>query len=288
MHQRAVRNLAKLDTTQARITRIFDAAAGGKNNFLVDKDMVRHFDQVTPALTTAARAVLQFLSRAVRHLAAAEGVDQFLIVGSGVPSGLPAGHRLHDIARRACPGPDPGPRVVYVESNPMVMTMAQATIEPFNDLVRVVDGDMREIDELLRDHVVQTFLDWDRPLAVLLVSTHCLDDDESAHFVVKRLQHAAPKGSFLGLLHTTFDGIPPELLPAIRSMLAMTLPRLAVRTRDEVQALLDGLDLIEPGLVWVPEWRPAERDLACPIERDPACRDEPCSSGNYGAVARIP
>ncbi|MEV1178234.1 SAM-dependent methyltransferase [Nonomuraea sp. NPDC049784] len=286
MHQRAVRNLAKLDTTQARITRIFDAAAGGKNNFLVDKDMVRHFDQVTPALTTAARAVLQFLSRAVRHLAAAEGVDQFLIVGSGIPSGLPAGHRLHDIARRASAGP--GPRVVYVESNPMVLTMAQATIEPFNDLVRVVDGDVREIDEMLRDHVVQTFLDWDRPLAVLLVSTHCLDDDECAHDAVKRLRHAAPSGSFLGLLHTTFDGIPPELLPAIRSMLAMTLPRLAIRTRDEVKALLDGLDLIEPGLVWVPQWRPAERDLACPTERDLACRDEPRSSGNYCAVARIP
>ncbi|MGN9845913.1 SAM-dependent methyltransferase [Nonomuraea sp. H19] len=278
MHQRAVRNLAKLDTTQARITRIFDAAAGGKNNFLVDKDMVRHFDQVTPALTTAARAVLEFLSRVVRHLAAAEGVDQFMIVGSGVPSGLSAGHRLHDIARRACA--HPAPRVVYVENNPMVVTMAQATIEPFTDLVRVVDGDVHEIDEMLQDQVIQTFLDWDRPLAVLLVSTHSLDDDEYAHYVVKRLRHAAPEGSFLGLVHTTFDGVPPELLPAIRSMLAMTLPRLATRSRDEVKALLAGLDLMEPGLVWVPQWRPAERAHAC--------GDEPSSAGNYGAVAHIP
>ncbi|KAB8194010.1 hypothetical protein FH608_017605 [Nonomuraea phyllanthi] len=278
MHQRAVRNLARLDTTQARITRIFDAAAGGKNNFLVDKDMVRHFDQVTPALTTAARAVLQFLSRAVHHLAAVEGVDQFLIVGSGVPSGLSAGHRLHDIARRASTSPDL--RVVYVENNPMVVTMAQATIEPFTDSVRVVDGDLREIDEMLRDRVIQTFLDWDRPLAVLVLSTHCLDDDEYAHYLVKRLRHAAPNGSFLGLLHTTFDGVPPELLPAIRDMLAMTLPRLAIRSREEVRSLLDGLDLVEPGLVWVPQWRPGGHDLAC--------GDAPHSSGNYCAVARIP
>ncbi|MFI7703129.1 SAM-dependent methyltransferase [Nonomuraea sp. NPDC049480] len=278
MHDRAVRNLAKLDTTQARITRIFDAAAGGKNNFLVDKDTVRHFDQVTPAITTAARAVLQFLSRVVHHLAAVEGVDQFMIVGSGVPSGLSAGHRLHDIARRASANPDL--RVVYVENDPMVVTMAQATIEPFTDLIRVVDGDVREIDEMLQDHVVQTFLDWDRPLAVLLLSTHSLDDAEYAHYVVKQLRHSAPRGSFLGLLHTTFDGVPPELLPAVRDMLAMTLPGLTIRSREEVSALLEGLDLVEPGLVWVPQWRPLARDLAC--------ADQPSSSGNYGAVARIP
>ncbi|MFG1705279.1 SAM-dependent methyltransferase [Nonomuraea sp. M3C6] len=278
MRQRAVRNLAKLDTTQARITRILDAAAGGKNNFLADKDMVRYFDQAAPVATTAARAVLQFLSRVVRHLAAAEGVDQFLIVGSGVSSGLSEGHRLHDIARHT--STSPALRVVYVENDPMAVTMAQATIEPFTNVVRVVEGDVREIDEIIRDRVVQTFLDWDRPLAVLLLSSYSLDDDEYAHYVIKRLRHAAAKGSFLGLLQTTFDAIPPELLPAIRDLLAMTLPGLAIRSRDEVQALLEGLDLVEPGLVWVPQWRPAERGLAC--------GDEPSAAGNYGAVARIP
>ncbi|SDK94549.1 SAM-dependent methyltransferase [Nonomuraea jiangxiensis] len=278
MHQRAVRNLAKLNTTEARITRIFDAAAGGKNNFLADQDMVRHFDQVSPALTTAARAVLQFMSRVIHHLAANEGIEQFMIVGSGIPSGLAAGQRLHDVARQA--SASPALRVAYVESNPMVVTMAQATIEPFTDLVRVIDGDIREIDEMLRDPVVQTFLDWTEPVAILLMSTHSLDDDEYAHYVIKRLRHTAPRGSFLALLHTTFDGVPTELLPAIRDMLAMTLPHLAIRTREEVEALLADLDLLAPGLVWVPEWHPDERDLAC--------GDEPSSSGNYGAVARIP
>ncbi|MEO3876402.1 SAM-dependent methyltransferase [Nonomuraea sp. B12E4] len=280
MHQRAVRNLAKLDTTEARITRIFDAAAGGKNNFLADKDMVRHFDQVSPALTTAARAVLQFLTRVIRHLAAAEDVEQFMIVGSGIPSGLSSGNRLHDVARHA--SASPALRVAYVENNPMVVTMAQATIEPFTDLVRVVDGDIRDIDGMLRDPVVQTFLDWTEPVAVLLLSTHSLGDDGYAHHVIERLRHTAPEGSFLGLLHTTFDGIPPELLPAIHDMLAMTLPHLAIRSREEVENLLAGLDLLEPGLVWVPQWRPTERDL------DLACGDEPSASGNYGAVARIP
>ncbi|MFC4116757.1 SAM-dependent methyltransferase [Nonomuraea zeae] len=278
MRQRAVRNLAKLDTTQARITRILDAAAGGKNNFLADKDMVRHFDQAAPAITTAARAVLQYLSRVVRHLAAAEGVAQFMIVGGGVSCGLSAGRRLHDIARQT--SSSPALRVLYVENDPMAVTMAQATIEPFTPMVRVVDGDVREIDEILGDRVVQTFLDWESPLAVLLLSTHSLDDDEYAHYVIKRLRHAAPRGSFLSLLHTTFDGIPAELLPAVSGVLAMTLPGLAIRSKDEVEALLDGLDLVEPGLVWVPEWRPDEND--------PACADEPSSSGNFGVVAHIP
>ncbi|MEU8326644.1 SAM-dependent methyltransferase [Nonomuraea sp. NPDC048881] len=277
MRQRAVRNLARLGTAHARITRILDAAAGGKNNFLADRDLVRHFDQVTPVATTAARAVLEYLSRVIRHLAAVEGVDQFMIVGSGVPNGPSGGSRLHEVARLTSPGPDV--RVVYVESDPMALTLAQATIEPFCDLVRVVDGDVREMDEMLGDPVVQTFLDWDRPIAVLLLSAHSLDD-ECARTVVKRLRHAVPEGSFLGLLHITFDGVPGELAPAVRGMLAMTLPGLNVRTRAEVADLLDGLDLLEPGLVWVPEWRPAGGDLAC--------ADAPASSGNYGAVARIP
>lgn len=263
MHQRAVRNLANLETTQARITRIFDAAAGGKNHFLADKDAVRHFDQAAPALTTAARAVLDFLARVIRHLAA-EGVDQYLIVGSGIPGGPSAGHGLHDVARQSCGA---APRVLYVENNPMVVTMAQATIEPFTDLVRVVEGDVREIDEVLRDHVVRTFIDWDRPVAVLLLSTYSLHDDEYAHYVIKRLRHTAPGGSYLCLLHTTFDGIPPELLPAIRDLLAMTLPHLAIRSRDEVTALLEGLDLVAPGLVWVPRWRPGDDDHACRDEQ---------------------
>ncbi|MED7930775.1 SAM-dependent methyltransferase [Nonomuraea sp. LP-02] len=286
MHQRAVRNLAKLETTQARMTRLFDAAAGGKNNFQADKDMVRHFEQAAPVVTTAARAVLQFLSRVIRHLAAHEGVDQFMIIGSGVPSGLPPGRRLHDLARQA--SPSPAVRTVYVENNPMVVTMAQATIEPFSDLVRVVDGDVHEIDEMLGDRVVQTFLDWDRPIAVLLLSAQSLDDEEYAHYVIKRLRHTAPAGSFLALAHTTFDAVPQELLPAVRDMLAMTLPRLAIRTKEEVEALLDGLDLVDPGLVWVPEWHAGAPGDAAPEDDDAACADQPAASGNYGAVAHIP
>lgn len=277
MHQRAVRNLAKLETTQARITRIFDAAAGGKNNFQADKDAVRHFDQAAPTLTNAARAVLEFCSRVIRYLAVQEHVEQFVIVGSGIPSGLSAGQGLHDMAKHAA---CPYPRVLYVENNPMVVTLAQATIEPFTDLVRVVEGDVREIDEILSDHVVTTFIDWERPVAVLLLSAYSLHDEEYAHYVIKRLRHSASAGSFLALLHTTFDGVPQELLPAIGDTLAMTLPHLAVRSRDEVAALLAGLDLVAPGLVWVPEWRPMGDDLAC--------QDDPSKSGNYGAVARIP
>lgn len=277
MRQRAIRNLAKLEMTQASVTRILDAAAGGKNNFVADRDAVRRYDQAAPIATTAARAVLQYLCRVVRHLAT-EGVDQFVIVGSGVPSGLPAGRQLHDVARDALGAS--APRVVYVESDPMVLAGARATIEPVTDLVRVVEGDVREIDDILDDRVVQTFLDWDRPMAVLLLSTHSMNDDEYVHYVIKRIRQAVPEGSYLSLLQTTFDAIPPELLPAIHDLLAMTLPGHAIRTREEVEALLEGLVLVDPGLVWVPEWRPNGHDTAC--------REEPGSSGNYGAVACVP
>jgi hypothetical protein len=277
MRQRAIRNLAKLDMTQARITRILDAAAGGKNNFSADREVVRRYDQAAPITTTAALAVLQYLCRVMRHLGT-QGVDQYLIIGSGVPSGLPPGGQLHDVAARALAGA--APRVVYVESDPMVLAGARATIEPVTDLVRVVEGDVREFDAILDDRVVRSFLDWDRPMAVLLLSTYSLNDDEYFHYVIKRLRQVVPDHSYLSLLQTTFDAIPPELLPAIHDLLAMTLPGHAIRSREEVAALLDGLVLVDPGLVWVPDWR--QDGLGT------ACSDQPSSSGNYGAVARIP
>ncbi|MFC7583252.1 SAM-dependent methyltransferase [Nonomuraea antimicrobica] len=263
--------------TQARLTRILDAAAGGKDHFAADRNAVRRYDTAAPITTTAARAVLDFLCRVVRHVAT-EGVDQFVIVGSGVPSGLPLGGRLHDVARDALGGPVP--RVVYVENDPMVLAGARATIEPVTDLVRVVEGDIREIDDVLDDRVLQTFLDWDRPMAVLLLSTHSLNDDEFFHYVIKRIRQVVPERSYLSLVQTTFDAIPAELLPAIHDLLAMTLPGHAIRTREEVKALLEGLVLVDPGLVWVPEWRPGPRD--------DACVEQPSASGGYGAVARIP
>ncbi|MFI7615055.1 SAM-dependent methyltransferase [Nonomuraea terrae] len=277
MRQRAIRNLAKLELTQARITRILDAAAGGKNNFVADREAVRRYDAAAPVTTAAARAVLAFLCRVVRHLAAG-GVDQFVIVGSGVPSGLPPGRQLHDVARDALDGA--AARVVYVDNDPMVLAAARATIEPVTDLVRVVEGDIREIDDVLDDRVMQTFLDWERPMAVLLVSTHSLNDDEYVHYVIKRIRQEVPEGSYLSLAQTTFDAVPPELLPAIHDLLAMTLPGHAIRTREEVAALLDDLELVDPGLVWAPEWRPGPYDIAC--------SEQPGTSGTYGAVARIP
>jgi hypothetical protein len=277
MRQRAIRNLANLDTAHARVTRILDAATGGKNNFRADRDAVHRYDVSAAVTTAAARAIQGYLSRVVRHLALV-GIDQFLVVGSGVPSGLPQGRQLHDIARER--PSESCARVVYIESDPMVLANAQATIEPITDLVRVVEGDVREFDEILDDRIVRTFVDWNRPMAWLLVSTHSLSDDEQARHIIKRLRQSVPVGSYLALLQTTFDGIPAELLPAINDLLAMTLPGHAVRTREEVEALLDGLDLLEPGLVWVPQWRP-DRDTT-------DCADQPAASGNYAAVARLP
>jgi hypothetical protein len=277
MRQRAIRNLANLDTAHARITRILDAATGGKNNFRADREAVHRYDVAAAVTTAAARAVQGYLCRAVRHLAR-EGVDQFMIVGSGVPSGLPPGGQLHDIARdtprTSCA------RVVYIENDPMVLANAQATIEPITDLVRVVEGDIARIDEILDDRVMRTFADWNRPMAWVVVSTYGLSDDEQARHVLKRLRQSVPERSYLAMLQTTFDGIPPELLPAINDLLAMTLPGHAVRTRAQLEELLEGLELLEPGLVWVPQWRP-DRD-------DADCADQPGASGNYGVVARLP
>lgn len=274
MRQRAIRNLANLVTEKATPTRVLDAAAGGKNNFIADRDAVRRYDSAAAVSATAARAVLFFLARAVRHLAG-EWIDQFVVIGSGVPSGLPSGSQLHDIARaHPC---TPNARVVYVESDPMILANAYATIEPITDLVRVVEGDLWHIDELLADRVVTTFVDWDRPVGVLLVSGHSVVDDDRFRYVLDRLGQAAAPGSHLVLLQATLDGIPAELLPAIHELIAKTLPGYATRSRARMAAVLEGLDLVEPGLVWVSQWRPEDHE-------GPA---QPEESGNYGAVALL-
>ncbi|WP_327090806.1 SAM-dependent methyltransferase [Nonomuraea sp. NBC_01738] len=276
MRQRAIRNLANLVTEKATPTRVLDAAAGGKNNFVADRNAVSRYDRAAAVSTTAARAVMRFLARVVRTLAA-EGVDQFVVIGSGVPSGLPAGRQLHDVARA-----DPGSgwaRVVYVESDPMILANAYATIEPISDLVRVVEGDMWQVDEVLADRVLTTFIDWERPVGLLLVSAHSITDDEHFTYVIKRLGQAASPGSYLAVLQATLDGIPDELLPAIHDLLAVTLPGYATRSRADLTAAMSGLDLLEPGLTWVSQWRPDGHDS---IDAD--C---PESSGNYGAVASL-
>ncbi|MFI9554508.1 SAM-dependent methyltransferase [Nonomuraea endophytica] len=272
MRQRAIRNLANLVTEKATPTRVLDAAAGGKNNFFADRDAVRRYDSAAAVSATAAREVHGFLARVIRHLSSV-GTDQHLVIGSGVPGGLPAGRLLHDVAR-AHPL-TPSARVVYAESDPMILANAHATIEPITDLVRVVEGEAREIDALLGDRIVNTFIDWDRPVGILIVSGHSILDDEEFRYVVKRLGQAGPPGSHLGLLQATLDGIPAELLPAVYDLIAMTLPGYATRDRERLAAVLDGLDLVDPGLAWVSQWRPD--DHCGPIT--------PESSGNYGALA---
>ncbi|MFI6496745.1 SAM-dependent methyltransferase [Nonomuraea typhae] len=275
MRQRAIRNLANLVTETATPTRVLDAAAGGKNNFLVDRDALRRYDSAAAVTATAAREVHGFLTRIVRHLSD-ELIDQLLVIGSGVPSGLPAGRQLHDVARTH--PLTAGTRVVYAESDPMILANARATIEPISDLVRIVEGDVREIDALLADRVVSTFIDWDRPVGILVVSGHSILDDEEFRYVFKRLGLAAASGSHLAVLQATLDGIPAELLPTVYDLIAMTMPGYATRARDRLAAVLDGLDLLDPGLVWVSQWRPEEPGgSAIPPE----------SSGNYGAVALV-
>ncbi|GAA0912097.1 SAM-dependent methyltransferase [Nonomuraea longicatena] len=274
MRQRAIRNLANLATEKATATRVLDAAAGGKNNFFVDRDAVRRYDSAAAVSATAARAVLLFLARLVRFLAG-EWIDQLVIIGSGVPGGLPKGRQLHDIARSH--PRTPRTRVLYVESDPLILANAHATIEPITDLVRVVEGEPAEVDDMLTDRVLNTFIDWDRPVGVLLVSGHSVGDDERFRYILKRLGQAASPGSFLGVLQATLDGIPKELLPAVHDLIAMTLPGYATRGREQFAGILAGFDLVDPGLVWVPQWRPDDGEVA----------GRPEEAGNYGALAMV-
>jgi SAM-dependent methyltransferase len=229
--------------------RVYDFLLGGKDHFQSDREAGEAILAMGEGGRTAVRANRAFLQRAVRTLAEL-GVDQFLDIGTGIPT---AGN-THQIAQRA----NRDARVVYVDNDPIVLTHARALMSgPGHGVTRVLQADLREPEKILAAPEVTGTLDLTRPVALLLVAVlHFLKDSERPGEIVAELIEALPSGSYVVLSHVTGEALTDEEVAGVGVAYSKVPTGMNLRTRQQVSQFLSGLDLLEPGLVLCPFWRP--------------------------------
>lgn len=187
-----------------------------------------------------------FLGRAVRFLVS-QGISQFLDIGTGIPSPGSTGELLHELGREG--------RVVYVDNDPIVVAHARALLAD-GARASVVAADLREPQRLLAAPGVADVLDFNRPIGVLLVAVlHFVKDADNPDGIVARLRDAMPSGSYLAVSHGTQDFSPQRALTAVQGYDQATAP-FVLRSRERLEGFFDGLEIVPPGIVQLPFWRP--------------------------------
>jgi S-adenosyl methyltransferase len=247
---------------------VYDYLLGGKDNFAADRALGDKMLASVPAVQLGVRAQRDVLGRVVRYLVGGVGLRQLMDIGSG----LPTAENVHEIAQRI----DPATRVVYLDNDPIVLSHAEALLADDKSTF-VVDGDLRDPAGLLAHPEVRKHLDWEQPIGLLMCGIlHYVLDDEHPGDVVATLYRALPSGSSVFIHHLL--AIEDPAAAVLQEQMRAGLGRAQFRTMDQVRALFDGLELVEPGLVAVPDWRP----------EPPAIRDHPVLEMACVGVARKP
>lgn len=233
------------------VARMYDYYLGGHHNFAVDRQAADAAIAIYPDLPNVMRANRAFLRRALQFFLQ-QGVTHFLDLGSGIPT---VGN-LHEITQEV----EPAARVVYVDVDPVAVAHSQALLGP-NPHVTAIRGDMRRPEEVLEHHDVRRLLDGQQPVAVfLLLMLHFVPDDADAYYVVQALRDALPADSYLAITHATNEDIPPETKEQMVRLYSRTSSPITARSKEQIARFFEGLDLVEPGLVYLPLWRPEGSD----------------------------
>ena len=259
--------LSSLDTNVPHSARLWNYWLGGKDNFAADREVADQILAMVPEMVTSARADREFLGRVVRHLIGAEGIRQFLDIGTG----LPTAENTHEVAQRAAPES----RVVYVDNDPMVLAHARALLASHPDgATDYVDADLREPDEIL-DAAART-LRFDQPIAVMMLGVlNFIPDDDQAAALVDRLVSAIPAGSFLAISHPTTEINGAVMTEALRLWNEGPAAKMVLRSRAEIVPFFHGVQLLDPGVVTCSQWRP-----------DPGTNQVSEPVAHYGGVGR--
>jgi hypothetical protein len=263
----------RINTGVPNPARIYDYFLGGKDNFPADREVAEQVVAIAPVARDIVEDNRAFLRRAVRLLAGEAGIRQFIDLGSG----LPTRGNVHEIAQAVAPDA----RVVYVDNDAMVVTHSRALLA--GDNTAAIEADLRDPDSVMRHPEVRELIDFDQPIALLLMAIlHFVPDDEDPYGIVARFRDALPAGSYLALSHGTRD-IParPDMSPEamaemgakVERLYQLTTASLVTRTHAQVERFFDGFDLLDPGLVEIQLWRPDEADALLP-------------GGFYGGVGR--
>ncbi|MGL4174355.1 MAG: SAM-dependent methyltransferase [Actinomycetota bacterium] len=254
-----------IDTNQPSGARVYDYFLGGAHNFAVDRELANAIASMTPHIGDTMRANRAFLRRAINFLTAA-GIDQFLDIGSGIPT---VGN-VHEVAQQA----NSNARVVYVDIDPIAVSHSRAMLEGTANTT-IIQADARDADVILDHPETQRLLDFSRPVALLILGVlHFIPDEDNPVAVVDRLRQRLTAGSYLALVSVTHENQPQEYIEGQKLSNRTSTP-IYLRSREELQSQFGGLPLVDPGLVHLPLWRP---DAPLPADMHPE---------RFGALAGI-
>lgn len=257
-----------IDLNVPSAARVWDYFLGGSHNFAVDRRVADAAIAMKPDMPELARSVRIFLRRAAEEIAQA-GVKQFLDIGSGIPT---VG-AVHEVARAV----HRDATVVYVDHDPVAVAHSQAMLrdDPHAFAVR---GDLRAPKDILTDEQVRAVLDFDQPIGLLLCGVlHFVPDEYDPPDIISTLRGALAPGSFMAVQHATNDAQPAETIAMLEMWNANSPEPMYWRSRQEISGMFNGFDLVQPGVVFLPLWRPGLRE-----------HDEPHPErfASYAAVGR--
>jgi hypothetical protein len=256
------------DVTHPNVARMYDYLLGGGANFAVDREAADAAVAAWPYLQQGARIQRAFMRRAVSYLTR-EGVDQFLDLGSGIPT---AGN-VHEIAHRE----NPAARIAYVDYEPVAVHAARAMLGD-DQRVSVTQLDIRKPDAVLSAPTVADLFDFTRPIAILAVGIlHFLQDADDPVGLLGQYRDACPPGSYLAISQASQVSLPNEQVAQFLAAYARSTTPAVWRTKDEIERFLAGYRLVDPGLVLLPQWRP---DV-------PVSDAEAADSNIYGGVGTL-
>jgi hypothetical protein len=242
----------EIDTSVANVTRVYDYLLGGRANFAVDRKAAEQAYAAWPGGLDGARADVRahraLLGRVVHYLAAEAGIRQFLDIGTGIPKE----NNVHEVAQRVTPEA----RIVYVDNDPIVLAHAHQLLTSSPEgACAYIYGDLRDPEAILQKSA--DTLDFSKPIAVVLFGVlHFFADGPDTDAIVARLVQALAPGSYLALSHLAKDVEDQALTETFGRLNEQMRESVILRTRDEVARFFDGLDLVDPGVVQLPLWRP--------------------------------
>jgi SAM-dependent methyltransferase len=246
-----------VDVRRANVARVYDYLLGGSHNFLADQDLGRSLAATDPSVRAIARANRDFLGRAVRFLTEA-GVGQFLDIGSGIPTQ----GNVHEVAQQA----SADCRVVYADIDPVAIAHSKALLTG-NENTAIIDADLHQPEAILAHAGTRRLIDFSQPAGLLLVSVlPFISDAADPGRIVATLRDALAPGSYLVLAHATNASRPVVAQAAEKVYNSSVSAQAQMRSHEEILRFFDGFELVDPGLVYVPLWRP---DPGADVSDDP-------------------
>jgi len=247
-----------IDTGRPHPARLYDYYLGGKDHYVVDRDAAEAVLRAVPEVRAMARENRAFLQRAVRFLVGEAGIRQIIDIGTGIP----AAGNVHEVAQQA----SPGSRVVYVDVDPVAIAHSKALLAG-NENTAIIDADLRHPEKILAHDGTRRLIDFSQPTGLLLVSVlPFISDAGDPWRIVVTLRDALAPGSYLVVAHAT-DASRPLVAQAAETVYNGSVSAQArMRSREEILRFFDGFELVDPGLVYIPLWRP---DPVADVSGDP-------------------